>query len=104
MNQIDIKFNYIFPESNPEAAYNELGGVDIEEDAFIVAGSYENSDHSYLFYYSNSGEYEFSLGSGRASDSLSKTVSEFSKVWLSDLTKIKDEKIRSVAEIHNKNH
>lgn len=102
LEQIDIKFDYIFPEPNPEVAYESISETSNNEEPFMIAGSYENSDHSYLFFNHMTGEYSFELGSGHDSRSISDTVGKFSKVWLADLTKIKDEKIRAIAEIHNK--
>lgn len=102
LNQIDIKFNYIFPEPNPEAAYESISETSNNEEPFMIAGSYENSDHSYLFFNPMIREYSFEMGGGHDSTSISETVSKFSKVWLADLTKIKDEKVRAVAEVHNR--
>lgn len=102
MEDIDALFNYIFPDPNPESSYWDLSEMSDNKDPIVVAGNTENSDHSWVLYDPNSGRYEFTLGGGHGSDSIAKTIGDFSKVWLADLTKIKDEKVRAVAEIHNK--
>lgn len=102
-DDFDIEFSYIFPMPNYEMARDNIEDVDINSDtSIVIAGDYDNSDHSLLFYDFDKLECEFSLGFGYGVDSLSKSLTGFVSSWKMDLGKIKYDELRHVAEVHNK--
>lgn len=70
IKDIDIEFNYIFPE--PVFQYDILQPE--EESICQVAGSLEYSDHGFLYYDTDNEMYSFELGFGYDSKSISETI------------------------------
>jgi hypothetical protein len=79
LQDLDIEFNYIFPE--PIFEYDRatiditearsLGDVKVSG---LVAGSLEHSDHGYLFYHFEDKTYSFDLGFGYDSKSIAESI------------------------------
>ncbi len=81
LRDIDIEFNYIFPEPvfDFDTIAEEVESTDKE--CALVLGSFEYSDHGFLFYHFDEKIYSFDLGFGHDSDSISKTLIDRCKTF-----------------------
>lgn len=93
--KFDINFSYIFPNPDFSIKYDDYRLIEFEQSikdgidrVFMVAGNISNSDHSFLYYHFDDNTYSFDLGSGFDSNSISKTISNFTKRWKVDLNKV----------------
>lgn len=101
LKDIDIEFNYIFPE--PVFDFDTLS-EEIEatnKDCGLVLGSFEYSDHGFLYYHFKDKTYSFDLGYGYDSDLISKTLTDRCKTFRSfyDLSKT-DEAYLVIVKTH----
>ena len=73
---IDLEFNYIFPEPvfEYDIMISDIKDTKGNDVVGFVAGSLENSDHGYLFYHFNDKIYSFDLGYGYDSNSIVETL------------------------------
>lgn len=102
---IDSEFEYVFPtplsteefmESNDH--FRDLSSMN---NNIMILGDFELSDHSYLFYDTETGVYEFSLGGGHNGSRLAESLTKFSSQWISPINKVSDPNKVKVARIHN---
>lgn len=107
MQDLDIEFNYIFPE--PIFEYDRAT-IDITEarslgddiEVGLVAGSLEHSDHGYLFYHFEDKTYSFDLGFGYDSKSIAESIikrcNDYRDFYQVDRT---DEAYLTIVKIHS---
>lgn len=93
--EIDAEFDIVFPTPYLDESSRP-------EEGYVAANGFAPSDHYYILWDEESGEYNDDLGSGRATGkTLLEACQKFASQWVVDERKIKDPKILEVAKIHN---